>query len=102
MIEDWHSSVLCQAAKNKSSWLLASVIGWLVAMACLAATILKRADRAALGWWCSSALNFTTMAVSCYLWISFLVQAQAKGKGIYFTQERFLPLSMGRIEKDRM
>lgn len=52
VIEDWHSSVQCQAAKNKSNWLLASVIGWLVAMACLAATTLRRADpdRATLGW----------------------------------------------------
>lgn len=63
----------CQAAKNKSNWLLASVIGWLVAMACLAATTLGHAGRAALGWWCSSALDFTTMAVACYLWIPALV-----------------------------
>ena len=46
VIEDWHSSMRCQAAKNKSNWLLASVIGWLVAMACLAATTVRHADRA--------------------------------------------------------
>lgn len=50
VIEDWHRSVQYQAAKNKSNWLLASVTSWLVAMACLAATTLRRADRAALGW----------------------------------------------------
>lgn len=77
VIEDWHTSVQCQAAKNNSNWLLASVIGWLVAMACLTATTLRRADRAALGWW--SALNFTTMALSCYLLIPSLVLAQVKG-----------------------
>lgn len=71
-IEDWHSSVQCQAAKNKSNWLLASVIGWLVAMACLAAATLRRADRAALGWWmsiCLELLQWLDRAVSgCLPW----------------------------------
>lgn len=61
VIEGWHSSRMqSQAAKNKSNWLLASVIGWLVAIACLAATTVRHADRATFVQSCSSALNFTT------------------------------------------
>lgn len=100
VIEDWHSRMRCQAAKNKSNWLLASVIGWLVAMACLAATTVRCADRATFVQWCSSALNFTTMAVSCYLWISSLVQTQAKGKGISFISRRYFYLHL-RAEQKR-
>lgn len=99
VIEDWHSSTWCQAAKNKSNWLLASVIGWLVAMARLAATTVRRADRATFVWWCSSALNFTTMAVSCYLWLSSLVQTQAKGKGISFISRRYFRLHLRAGQK---
>lgn len=76
VIEDWHSSMPCQAAKNKSNWLLANVIGWLVAIACLAATTVRRADHATSVLWWSSASNLTTMAVSHYLWMSSLVQTR--------------------------
>lgn len=102
VIEDWHSSMRCQAAKNKSNWLLASVIVWLVAMACLAATTVRRADRATFVQWCSSALNFTTMAVPSYLWISSPVQTQTKGKGASFLSRRgfCLPLRAGQKRQE--
>lgn len=85
-----------QAAKNKSNWLLASVIGWLVAIACLAATTMRRADRATSVQSCSSALNFTT---GCRYRLYYVICGYLPWTNTRNSQGDFLSSSEGRTKK---
>lgn len=85
-----------QAAKNKSNWLLASVIGWLVAIACLAATTVRHADRATFVQSCSSALNFTT---GCRYSLYRVICGYLPWTNTRNSQGDFLFLSKGRTKK---
>lgn len=85
VIEDWHSSMRCQAVKNKSNWLPFSVMGWLIAMACLAATPMRHAGPATCVQWCSSALHLLQWLYGVshgYLW------CKHKQKGVSFLSRR--------------